>query len=95
MPPSPELDEFELIATYFAPLARSSSGSLGLLDDAAVLDIEPGRRLVLAADMAIEGVHFAADDPPELIGRKVLRYNLSDLAAMGAAPVRRPGRPIG
>ena len=60
-------------------------GALGLLDDAAILDIESGRRLVVTADMAIEGVHFAADDPPELIGRKVLRYNLSDLAAMATA----------
>jgi thiamine-monophosphate kinase len=87
VPPSPELDEFALIATYFEPLARSSPGSLGLLDDAALLNVEPGRTLVLAADMAVEGVHFAESDPPALIGRKVLRYNLSDLAAMGAAPL--------
>lgn len=87
MPPSPEPDEFALIAQHFAPLAKSSEGALGLLDDAALLDVAPGQTLVLAADMAVEGVHFTSDDPPELIGRKVLRYNLSDLAAMGAAPV--------
>lgn len=87
MPPSSEPDEFALIAKYFAPLARSSPGSLGLLDDAALLEPEPGKSLVLAADMAVEGVHFIESDPPELIGRKVLRYNLSDLAAMGAAPI--------
>jgi len=87
VPLSPEPDEFALIARHFAPLARSQPGSLGLLDDAALLEIEPGRRLVLAADMAIEGVHFTESDPPELIGRKVLRYNLSDLAAMGARPL--------
>ena len=87
MPRSPELDEFALIARHFAPLARTHPGSLGLLDDAALLDIEAGQRLVVTSDMALEGVHFGADDPPELIGRKVLRYNLSDLAAMGAAPL--------
>jgi thiamine-monophosphate kinase len=87
VPPSSEPDEFELIARHFAPLARSAPGSLGLLDDAAILDIGPGRRLVVTADMAIEGVHFGENDPPGLIGRKVLRYNLSDLAAMGAAPL--------
>ena len=87
MPPSSEPDEFALIAKYFAPLARSSPGSLGLLDDAALLETEPGQSLVLAADMAVEGIHFTENDPPELIGRKVLRYNLSDLAAMGAAPI--------
>jgi len=32
-------------------------------------------------------VHFFADDPPDAIGRKVLRMNLSDLAAKGAKPI--------
>lgn len=82
----PNLDEFELIARYLAPLARGESGAFGLLDDAAILDIAPGRRLVATADALIEGVHFFPDDPPELIGRKLLRVNLSDLAAMGAVP---------
>ena len=31
------------------------------------------------------GVHFLPDDPPGLVGRKLLRTNLSDLAAMGAS----------
>lgn len=35
----------------------------------------------------IEGVHFLAGDAPDLIARKLLRRNLSDLAAMGAAPL--------
>lgn len=83
----PKLDEFELIARYLAPLARGESGAFGLLDDAAILDIAPGRRLVVTADALIEGVHFFPDDPPELIGRKLLRVNLSDLAAMGAVPI--------
>jgi thiamine-monophosphate kinase len=42
---------------------------------------------VAAADAMVEGVHFLPDDPPETIGRKLLRVNLSDLAAMGAAPL--------
>lgn len=83
----PNLDEFELIARYLAPLARGESGAFGLLDDAAILDIAPGRRLVVTADALIEGVHFFPDDPPELIGRKLLRVNLSDIAAMGAVPI--------
>lgn len=83
----PKLDEFELIARYLAPLARGEPGAFGLLDDAAILDIAPRRRLVVTADALIEGVHFFPDDPPELIGRKLLRVNLSDLAAMGAVPI--------
>ena len=52
-----------------------------------MLDIPAGRRLVIAADAMVEGVHFLPDDPAETIGRKLLRVNLSDLAAMGAAPL--------
>ena len=47
----------------------------------------PGRELVLTCDAMVEGVHFLADDPPDLIGRKLLRVNLSDLAAKGATPI--------
>jgi thiamine-monophosphate kinase len=60
---------------------------LDLADDAAVLDLPPGRQLVLAADAMVAGVHFLPEDPPETVGRKLLRVNLSDLAAMGAAPL--------
>ncbi len=77
--------EFSLIARHFERLA--GPGSLGLSDDAAVLDPPPGRQLVAAADAMVAGVHFLPDDPPETIGRKLLRVNLSDLAAMGAAPL--------
>ena len=77
--------EFGLIARHFAPLA--GRGALGLGDDAALLDPPPGRSLVLAADAMVAGVHFLADDPPETLGRKLLRVNLSDLAAMGAVPL--------
>ncbi|WP_237214684.1 thiamine-phosphate kinase [Falsiroseomonas oryziterrae] len=77
--------EFELIARHFRPLA--GEGALALGDDAALLDPPPGRQLVLAADAMVAGVHFLPDDPPATIGRKLLRVNLSDLAAMGAAPL--------
>jgi thiamine-monophosphate kinase len=77
--------EFALIARHFRPLA--GAGALGLADDAALLDPPAGRQLVLAADAMVAGVHFLPDDPPETIGRKLLRVNLSDLAAMGAQPL--------
>lgn len=76
--------EFALIARHFRPLA--GPGALDLADDAAVLDVPPGRQLVLAADAMVAGIHFLPDDPPETVGAKLLRVNLSDLAAMGAAP---------
>jgi thiamine-monophosphate kinase len=77
--------EFSLIARHFRPLA--GPGALDLKDDAAVLTPPPGRQLVLTADAMVAGVHFLPDDPPDLIGRKLLRVNLSDLAAKGAEPL--------
>lgn len=79
-------DEFELIARYFAPLARGFPGAYGLLDDAAVIAPPPGHELVAKTDAIVGGVHFLLDDPPDLIARKALRVNLSDLAAKGAVP---------
>jgi thiamine-monophosphate kinase len=83
----PEPAEFALIARHFRPLAAATPGALALSDDAALLDPPEGRTLVLAADAMVAGVHFLPDDPPATIGRKLLRVNLSDLAAMGAVPL--------
>lgn len=80
------LDEFEIIARHFKPLAAKCEGALGLSDDAAALRVGPGRELIVTADALVEGVHFLSDDPPDLIARKMLRVNLSDLAAKGAVP---------
>ncbi|HEX4185490.1 MAG TPA: thiamine-phosphate kinase [Stellaceae bacterium] len=79
------LGEFERIRRLFAPLA--GPGGLGLLDDAALVDCPAGQRLVVTADAIVAGVHYLPDDPPDLVGRKLLRVNLSDLAAMGARPL--------
>lgn len=76
--------EFELIAAYFAPL--SGEGSFGLLDDAALVRVTPGKALVMTQDAIAAGVHFLRDDDPSSIARKALRVNLSDLAAKGATP---------
>jgi thiamine-monophosphate kinase len=77
--------EFSRIERFFAPLAGVEG--LGLKDDAAVLRPPPGRELVLTVDQMIEGVHFLEQDAPDFIARKLLRRNLSDLAAMGAEPL--------
>lgn len=80
------MDEFGAIARYFAPLAAGEPGALGLTDDAAVLRPTPGTVFVLTKDVMVADVHFLASDPPDLVARKLLRVNLSDLAAMGAKP---------
>ncbi len=85
MPDEPSAED-RLIARYFAPLA-TDPGALGLTDDAAVITPPPGCDLVVTTDGIIAGVHFFPDDPPGKISRKVLRMNLSDLAAKGAKPL--------
>jgi thiamine-monophosphate kinase len=98
-----EIGERALIERIRARLAPPPSFVIvGIGDDAAV--IEPERNLleVLTTDSQVEGVHFdqafvgAAD-----IGHKAIAVNLSDLAAMGAAPrvallslVLPPGMPV-
>ena len=79
------LGEFERVRRFFAPLA--GPGGLGLLDDAAIVDCRAGQRLVVTADAIVAGVHYLPDDPADLVARKLLRVNLSDLAAMGARPL--------
>lgn len=81
-PPRP--GEFTLIDRYFRPLA-TDPGALGLADDAALLQPEPGEEWVVTNDMLVESIHFLDDDPASLAA-KALRVNLSDLAAKGARP---------
>jgi thiamine-monophosphate kinase len=79
------LGEFERIARFLAPLA--GPGGLGLRDDVALIDGPDKQQYVLTADAIVEGVHFLGDDPPPQVAQKLLRVNLSDLAAKGAVPV--------
>lgn len=93
------MDEFDLIRTWFAPLA-TSPGADGLRDDVAEIDT-PGRT-ILSADAIVEGVHFLPDDPLETVGAKLVRVNVSDILAKGGRPgaamlslVWPKGRPAG
>lgn len=79
------MNEFAIIKKYFAPLAKAQ-GALGLTDDAALMTAPAGKSLVVTKDAMVEGVHFVGDESPALIAQKLLRVNLSDLAAMGATP---------
>ncbi len=75
-----------MIAKLFAPLAANDPGAFGLADDAAAVQVPSGQDLVVTKDMLVEGVHFLRDDPPDLVAKKALRVNLSDLAGKGATP---------
>ncbi|MDB5455120.1 MAG: thiamine-monophosphate kinase, partial [Caulobacter sp.] len=80
------LDEFDLIARLLRPLTRGDPAALDLLDDAAVLPSRPGFDLVITKDAMVAGVHFLAAEALDVVARRLLRTNLSDLAAKGAEP---------
>ena len=80
--------ERELIARIRGCLAPEPDWLLvGIGDDAAVVEPERNRVEVLTVDALVEGIHFDRSFvPPPAIGHRALAVNLSDLAAMGAAP---------
>ena len=83
-----DLSERELVARIRQHLPPAPDWLLvGIGDDAAVVEPERNRVEVLSIDAIVEGVHFdRAFVPPDAIGHRALAVNLSDLAAMGAAP---------
>ncbi len=78
--------EFDLISRIRARASQRGGVVLGIGDDAALLQVPPGRELVVTADTLNVGVHFPEATAPADIGWKALAVNLSDLAAMGAVP---------
>lgn len=80
------MDEFDFIVSHLAPLSEQHPAALGLQDDAALVEIPEGHKLIITKDAIVEGVHFIGDEPPARIAQKALRVNLSDCAAMGAKP---------
>ncbi len=86
--------EFELIRKYFerAPREvrpgdrRTRRVALGIGDDAALLRPSAGMELAVSTDLLLEGTHFRAGADARKLGHKALAVNLSDMAAMGAAP---------
>jgi thiamine-monophosphate kinase len=85
-PGEPKSAEDRLIAAYFRPLA-THPGALKLTDDCALLQPPAGHDLVVTADAVIGGVHFFPEDEADMVAKKALRVNLSDLAAKGAKPI--------
>jgi thiamine-monophosphate kinase len=82
------MNEFELIAEYFANIgAQRSDVELGVGDDAALVVPPAGQDLVVAVDTLVAGQHFPLGFAAADIGWRALAVNLSDLAAMGAQPL--------
>ena len=90
---SKPLGEFDLIERFFktgADLLRTDADqaiTLGIGDDCALIKPPANEEIAVTSDMLVEGRHFFAGTNPELLARKALAVNLSDLAAMGARPL--------
>jgi thiamine-monophosphate kinase len=89
------MNEFELIERIFLQMqaAQSSHNDVekGIGDDAAVMALPAGSRLVSCIDTLVQGRHFSADWEQVnklafAIGYKTVAVNISDIAAMGATP---------
>lgn len=81
------MNEFALIARYFDRPCPDARLTFGIGDDCAGLSVPPGETLLVTSDTLIAGRHFPLNTAPFDIGYKALAVNLSDLAAMGAAPL--------
>lgn len=79
--------ELDLVHWIQKTLPNSPSAVIGNGDDCAVLQISQSTILV-ATDMLLDGTHFMSDQMvPEIIGRKAVAVNFSDIAAMGGTPL--------
>ena len=76
--------EFDLIDRFFKPLSRAAPGAFALGNDGALLTPPDGTSLVVTKDLMVAGVHYPEGEEPAVLARRLLRVNLSDLAAMGA-----------
>ena len=78
--------ELELLNNILDKLKQNRSVLTGPGDDCAV--VKSGKdKLLLAVDQVTLGVHFTEDTAPELAGAKLVKRNLSDIAAMGGEPL--------
>ena len=77
--------EFDIVRSLLDEWGKSAE-RIG--DDAAVLQVPPGEKLVVSTDTSLEGVHFRRDWLNHFeIGYRATAASLSDLAAMGARPL--------
>jgi thiamine-monophosphate kinase len=79
------MGERSLIAWLRERIGPARECLVGPGDDAAVLPVQGDA--VVSVDAFLEGVHFPAGSDPARVGHKVIAASVSDIAAMGCAPV--------
>ena len=78
-----DIGEFGLIARLMGEAKALDGVVVAAGDDAAVVEVTPGSRVVFTCDCMVEDVHFLRTANGEDIGYKLLASNISDIAAMG------------
>ena len=78
-------DEFKMIKELLSPLSIGEDGAYGLSDDGAEIKATNGN-FIFTTDAIIEGIHFQSSEDPKTLASRIIRVNLSDIAAMGAVP---------
>lgn len=81
------MDEFSLIDVFFkSPAQLREDVVYGIGDDAACVTVAAGYELLISTDTLVAEVHFLSSWDPYDIACKAVMVNISDIAAMGAAP---------
>ncbi len=81
-----KLKELEILTRLLPELEADEALRVGPGDDCAVLRTAGDEDLLLTVDQLIEHVHYPAGTPPEDAGAKLMKRNVSDIAAMGGYP---------
>lgn len=80
------MNEESFVRKLSALFPQSADVKVGPGDDCAVLDLGAPELVLAAVDQVISGVHYTPDTPPDAVAGKLLKRNVSDIAAMGGIP---------
>ncbi|NSW45305.1 MAG: thiamine-phosphate kinase [Bacteroidales bacterium] len=86
--PISKLGEFKLIEHLTKDTPHFHKETLkGIGDDAAVISVSKGKKILVTTDLLVEGIHFnLVYTPLKHLGYKAVAVNLSDIAAMNGTP---------
>ncbi|MAU38457.1 MAG: thiamine-phosphate kinase [Rhizobiales bacterium TMED94] len=75
------ITEFDFIKKYLSSKEKNSKYSLNFNDDVGLVD---GK--IYSTDTICEDIHFFSNDRPNLIAKKLIRVNVSDIVSKGVKP---------
>ena len=84
---SDQLSEKFIINSLLKKLNFNKQGTFNFKNDAAYLNTAKNYKTIITTDSITENIDFFYNDPPESIAQKLVCVNLSDLSAMGSAPL--------